>query len=1035
MKHFLTVLITLLFAAESMAVSMSKLAQRRKWAQSTAHVEEDAAQLLERILLNTVKPDPNYFQKFRIELNRLAQEEQLVAKEKGVFSHSLMKLPVDTFGFFVATGAINFMTMWNNAGGNPLLFQDQVLNLKDPIATLSFYSFMAANGYYSEFKTNRLSPSLSPEMQALALRGITYHAMAAGSLASSVIADVGSSIKACANSWLPSKPHSSLNGSLLEKFNEDKQKSDQLCNQANQNWSTRNLSQKYLPQIFSLLVVQGATEVLQNGVNQGITVGAKALYSSLLKAGEKAGFEMLFVRIAFSATPTRLAIQSFAIIGKLTQFAFFVGVDHVLNNTLTRGFNNIFKPLLFKFLDQSYLNGLFEVGGKYQWDTNKISKLRPLFDPTSRDNKDSVEGVYSFEEFETALPEEIKNFTNQLQGWRDHLNSDAEINLNSWLTMTTRIINQLQVSETYYKIYLTNLFVTSNISYRIQLPESDPAHLSTAAYDNIPIYPYRTLPLFGVRYVPTEGSNLKEENAYLANPSDVEKKQSELLVSTANEIIKENTIKSFHLYGALLDLADETVQALHSGIPTVQGIALQKFMVEYTRSISNNNIEFRKFGKYLTALIGNPTPRLNQGEGFNAAFVIENKSQLQTADFDLVDSTVKVNFTDAGQYLSHAMICGGSQGYIKENTSFNGRIKWWEPDFLPPALVTANAKEICATYGNGVSSETFYTQSLTNPVTNKIYKNMTDYLVHNMNLAVLGDYHNKEKIADFNSWWRSHVMANIPATLEKWDKGYSELVDQAMGNIFDQKSLINKAVDKLTQFNWFNDNLLGSSLVDSYRFEKEFYLQTINLVRTKAKFNLPAKGNNSILSESKQIAIGEKSLILSRLNLKEYQNISSALELLINELAKPVQYLNHDDQIKSDDELKQDQTYSNRTASQLDYKKYLTLETQFENAVSALEATVGLKVLQKSSDTMILPGQDSSQDVKKYEPAQLTTLSFEQNVVQAATAGLRNIEENISKYARMKVLMRRGLTFTKEELVKFQKNEKKQACSKSTRGC
>ncbi len=1035
MKHFLTGLITLLFAAQSMAVSMSKLAQRQKWTQTAAHAEEDAQQLLERIQFNPAKPDPNYFQKFRIELNRLAQEEQIVAKEKGVFSHSLMKLPVDTFGFFVATGAINFMTMWNNAGGNPLLFQEQVLNLKDPVATLSFYSFMAANGFYSEFKTNRLSSSLTPEMQALKIRGIAYHAMAAGSLASSIVADLGSTIKSCANSWLPAKPHPALNGSLLEKFNEEKQKSDQLCNQANQIWSTRNLSQKYLPQIFSLLIVQGATEVLQNSANQTISVGAKALYSSLLKAGEKAGFEMLFVRIAFSATPSRLAIQSFAIVGKLTQFAFFVGVDHLLSNTLTRGFNNLFKPLLFKFFDESYLNGLFEVGGKYQWDTAKISKLRPLFDPTSRPNKDSVEGVYSFEKFETSLPEEIKNFTTQLQGWRDHLNSDAETNLNSWLTMTTRIINQLQVSEAFYKTYLTNLFSTSNISYRIQLPETDSAHLSTSAYNNIPIYPYRTLPLFGVRFIATPGSNLKEENAYLSNPSDLEKLQSQFLVATANQIINENKIKSFHIPNELADLATQTVQSLLSGNPTLQGIALQKFMVEYKRSISNNNVEFRLFGKYLTALIGNPSPRLNQGEGFNAAFVLENKSQLQTADFDLVDSTVKVNFTDAGQYLSHAMICGDSQGLIKENTSLHGRIKWWEPDFLPPSIVTTNAKEICAATSHGVSSETFYTQTLTNPTTNKTYKNMTDYLVHNLDPAVLGDYRDKEKIADFNAWWRSHVMAQIPATLENWDKGYSELVDQAMGNIFDQKSLINKTVDRLTQFNWLNDNLMGSSLVDSFRFEKEFYLQTINLVRTKAKFNLPAKGNVNILNESKKIALGEKGSVLSRLTQKEYQEISTTLELLISELAKPVVYLNHDDQIRSDEELKKDSAYANRTASQLDYKKYLALETQFENAVSALEATVGLKVLQKSSDAMPLPGQDSPQDVDKYEPVDLKTLNFEQGVVQAATAGLRNISENISKYVRMKVLMRRGLTFTKEELVKFQKNEKKQACAQSTHGC
>ncbi|MBC7456932.1 MAG: hypothetical protein H7235_01545 [Bdellovibrionaceae bacterium] len=1038
MKHNILILIlililfSLLLVAQIQAAPTAKFTQRRFGNQTENY--KIMTEITGRLSLKSTTPDPNYFQKLRMELNTLAEQERKSAKSQGVLMHSLLKLPVDTFGFFVATGAVNFMSMWNHAGGNPLLFQEQVLNLKDPMATLSFYAFIAANGAYLNFRMGALSQKMSPEIQALVMRRITYQAMAAGSFASSVIGDIGNSIKSCANSWLPKGQYRSV---LDTTKNADEAKSDQICNEANEIWTAKNITKKYVPQIFSLLAVQAATEVIQGTAKTATSWSANTLYKALVAGGKKAGLEMLFINIALSASPSRLVVRSFSIVGKITQFAFFVGVDHAINNTLTRGFNNMFKPLIFGYSDQFSLDKYFEVGGKYNWDDSKIVQLKQLFDPTGRADKKSAIGEYSFDKFKTAFPEEIKNFSAQLTDWRNHLNSDADAELTSWMGMTTRIINQLQLSESYYRNYITNLFLTSSRANRINLPEEHPDHVDALnAYNNSTIYPYRTLPLFGVRYIPWADSNVKEENAYLSFPNDTEKMQSRYLKQVAYSIQNENKVQEYHLPKAALELVSGTLEALRNGNTTVQGQALQKFMDEYKKSLVNNNVELRLFGKYLTELIGHPNPRLYEGEGFNAAFEQENKNQMDIADFDLVDSHLNINLKDGSQYLTHAMLCGPARGEIKQFTSFDDVIKWWEPDFYPPRIVNSSAKEFCHENGGKAHSDKFYNVELTNSETKQKFKNVTTYIVQNIKHQVLGDYRDKEKMADFTAWWHSEVMVTIPAVLEKWDQGYAEIVEKAMGNIFDRKSFSSFAIDRYTQFNWFNDNLLASNLIDSYRFEKEFYLQTINMVRSKMNFNLPAHGDTSILSEAKKVALGEKSKILSKLVSKEYVNVSLILEELLTELSKPVDMLSYTDQIKSDELLKAMPAF----AGQLDYKKYLDLAEKFEDSISEIELAAGLKVVSNKEGSVFdkFPAASASttktEKTKVYEDAKITP-DFTQSVVAAATAGLRNIEVSISKYARMKILMKRGLRFTKEELKKFNEAGHDKACALTTRGC
>ncbi|MBC7467070.1 MAG: hypothetical protein H7256_13860 [Bdellovibrio sp.] len=1028
MKHLILILLTTVFAAQAMAISARKIAYGRKWGQKAAVEVESIEQLLKRLNVESKMPEPNYFQKFRLELNKLAKEEQALAKSRGVLKHSLIKLPVDTLGFFIATGAVNYISMWEKAGGNPMVFEDQVMNLTDPVATFSFYSFMVANGFYMNFRTS----GLSPEAKALAMRRLSYQAMAAGSLASSVVGDIGHSIKSCTDSWFPK--HKSVMEDYANK--EKQQQSDELCNKANELWTAKNMSQKYVPQIVSLMLVQSATELAQMGASKAVTVSAEQIMKGITALGTKAGFQMLFVNVALAGTPSGWAIKGFTIVGKLVQFFGFVGVDHLLNNTITRATNNFFRPIVFKYFDRYGLDANFEVGGKYGWDLEKITSLREMFDPSARPDKRTAEGVFSFDKFQTNFPNEIKNFTSQLQAWRDHLNSDAEADLQGWMSMTLRMMNQMQLSESFYKVYLQNLFTTSNVAYRVNLPEKDPKKLEKTAFNNTTLYPYKTLPLFGTLYIPLEGSNMPEANAFLASPIDTEKRQSAFLAIVAKKLQDDQVIKSFHIPKLQRELAEKTLTSLINGNPKVQGEALKEFMSVYTKSLYNNDVEFRKFGKHLTSLIGTPNPKLNQGEGFNAAFLLENKAQAENADFDLVDGHLKLNLLDAGEYLTHAMVCGPSAGYIKENTAIGGLIPM-APDFLAPSIVRNTPKEFCAQNGGSATSPIFYTQALTDSKTATKFTNVTDYIVKNLRADVMGDFRNKEGLIDFSNWWSANVMINVPQKLKEWDDKYASIVRVAEGNMFaHKKDSYTNLVDRLTQFNPAGDNLLGSSLSESFVFEKEFYLQTINIVRTKQKFILPAKGDTSILLEAKKIAIGKPSQYLKQLTAPEYANITAALNDLLSEAARSVERLNYEDQMKSDQVLEEEQSRASSSDKmaiekrQLDFKRYAKIKERYESAVSELEVSVGLKrhnSEKENSTDFVLPGDDdnSANEPKKsiFEDVKIETPNLEQAIVAASAAGLRNIEDSISKFVRMKILMRRGLTFTKDELKKFSQDE------------
>ncbi len=1006
-KQILVASLLICFAATGFAVTAKALKQGQRFTKAP-----EASKLLERLNFESAPLPLNYFQKIRIELSKAAQAEAAAAKKHGVMLNSLIKLTPDTLGFFVATGAVNFMTMWNASSGNPLLFQQQVIGMKDPIAHLSFYSFIAANGFYSNWQTGKLK-KMSPQAREMEIRKISYAGMAAGSLASSVTADIGAAITGCSNNLLKNR--------TAEATAAD----DSACEAALKTWTTRNLTQKYVPQIFSLLVVQAATEF----THKGIAYGATGILNVLKGLGAKTGLKISAIDLVLYATPGKFGIQLFKVVGKVTQFTFFVGIDHLLNNTLTRGLNNILKPAIFKTFDLYTLNTLFEVGTKYQWNVEKISTLTPMAFPENRADKNTSEAYLNFSDFSTKFPAEITNFTERMQEWRDHLNANVELDLTEWMNLTTRMYNQIQTSENFYDSFLSEMFTYANTDHRVKLAE-----LSPEAFNNTTGFPYRTLPLYGVKFIPWVNSdgkttNVEPDKAYLLFPKETELAQSNYLRAFAAEFLKSEYYKKIELTAIHKEFMNMTLQKLMSADVNEQSSALKNLVefriIQYQIGAqAKSNLNFIHLRLALLKEIGEPEAKMNRGEGFAGAFALANKAQIETADFDGASLiTTNTSIFNASSILMHQMICGDSFGKIKNYEIGKTDITLWQPDFIAPAIVTSQAKEFC-NVENRIYDEDFYKTKLTN-AQGVVFSNPADFIFKNINVKILGDYTDKTKKTDFTTWWADNVLFPILPNLNKWDKIYSNLIVKMDQNLFPHgKTSVQSVVDDLTLNNFNLESFLPSKNSESFKFETEFYLQTIHLVTTKQQLYLPAKGDNSVVVESKKLSKNQYGNVLKKLNSETATQITTSLKQMLNELEKPVTQLDIEYQTLNDQQLTMILTDQNKMAEfekQMNYKKYLQFKENFEQGISKIETAAGLKTAQASA-------LDENKLV--FTDAKVATPNFEQSVIIAAAQGLRSIESNISRYVRMKLLVRYGLKFSTEDNKKSQNEAVNQATSR-----
>lgn len=927
----------------------------------------------------------NYFQKIRY----LAQKEQMTEmkalEKKGVLASTAIRFVPESFTFFVAIGAVNFMTMYKNAGTNPLLMEQHILSLKDPIAHASFFAFMLANGGVTKFLSQNLD-KLTPEARSSAMRRISYQSLAAGSFVSSITADVLSSVQQCAGKLLK-------NDMTNQKY---AQQVDEQCNQALSQWKLKRKTEQYLSSIFALGVSQFATEVVHNGIN----ISGNMLLNSLKNIGAGKIIKIVGIELLTTAIPGKIPVMTYRFITKTTQFTMFVGVDHMMNSTLVRGFNNFFKnheftPSIYNNLGTA-LNLQLAGLNNYNWNPEQLN---------SNDSK--------IEKEKNELLENLQKFSESTQAWRDHLNADVDAEIAGWQENVQRMYSQVDLSEEYYSEFLNQLLDFSKTTYRNHLPENDDMFLPMTAWNNKTGYPYRKLPLFGLKFVPwinNDGkqTNVEEDKAYSLFPAETEKAQSEYLSQLANSFTDKINIDSLQVTPEQKVFIKKLMEDLKSKNPMVQGNALEQLQ---NYPLVARNIENANFAKLRATIISNTgrvEPKLFAGEGFNESFELKNKALFQQAQLDGSELFTgnKNNLFSLGTQMMYQMICGPEKAAIQEYT-----LNWTRPDFRAPQIVNQKPTGFC---NDRLYEEKFYSTSIEN--NGRTFSPM-EYITTHLKPAVFADYRDKNSQIEFSRWWTNNALTPLLPKIDQWDRNYQELIQKLDTNLFGRR-----IIDFLTQ----NPNsILKGNITDSLRTENKLYLNLVHLLKSGKKINMQGLGDNeTFLKEISKT----KSEILPIISDSQIITIQNNFEKLVQELSKPTFQIPSNYQIYPEEELLK-LTESNKELSflnnNINYKKYLSLKQAYLDSISELEVSVGLS--QKK--------QSLYDDSFVYEPLQVQNPNYKQKVYQIATQNLRNLEGQISRFILLKSLVKYGLKFSEVDGKVLMNAKAKSTCTRTVVGC
>ncbi|MEQ1722546.1 MAG: hypothetical protein ABL930_05180, partial [Pseudobdellovibrio sp.] len=464
----------------------------------------------------------NSLEIIRAELQRQAMHEQSKASKDGVFLSTTKRFAPESLTFFIAIGGVTFNSMWIKSHGDPLAMERHILSLKDPIAHLSFYAFMQTQGFYMNFHTSKASfAAMDAATRQQMMRRLTYQGMAVGSLASSIVADLGTSVKMCVDKWLKGK---SDDASL------------QSCNEAWKQWTVRSKFTQYFPQIISMWAAQAATDLTESTLHKGFNKVTMSKFAKKVLNKDflvKTAYKITAADVVLTVGGGGWVLKSIKLVGKVTRFSMFVGIDHLLSNYTYRPINNIIKPLLFDF-DALAINNLWHEADLGNWDSAKIKNTKNL----------------------VKFEKEIENYTAQMQQWRDHLNQDAETDLAGWMEMTKKILNQIDYSYKYYRGFSSSLFETLNIGHQINNGE-----LAPSAASIISQFPFRTLPFYGVATGAYKAIGGQIEDFYLLNPIEIEKRQKEHVLNVAKQFKQVKQV----MQGKELEKLNALLEKLLSG--------------------------------------------------------------------------------------------------------------------------------------------------------------------------------------------------------------------------------------------------------------------------------------------------------------------------------------------------------------------------------------------------------------------------------------------------------------------------------------
>lgn len=951
--------------------------------------EENSAAAGAVVVEPTPQPE-NALDILREEMRTLQSLEHEKQQRDGWFVSTNKRFAPESMTFFVAIGLVTYNSMWIKSHGDPLAMERHILSLKDPIAHLSFYAFMVANGFYINLRSKNMDPLTKAQM----MRRLSYQGMAVGSLASSIVADLGHSGKMCVDYWIMGR---------------NDEKSIAACNGAWKHWTVRNKFQQYFPQIMAMWASQAATEIIDANARKSFTkitstnVAKKFLQKKVLVNFAK---KITGADVAITFAGGTFSMKVLRWVGKVTQFTMFVAVDHAMSPYTYRPLNNIIRPVLFD-IDSLAINNYISAADQINWDDQRLPEA----------NK-QVCSVRNPNCLEKRIVEEIESFSSQMQQWREHLNSDAELDISGWMELTKKLLNQLDYSYKFYKSFVSNFFQTLNIGSRIRSGE-----LQKSAATNISLFPFRKLPLYGVGIgeYKTTGGNV--EDLYLLATSELERKQKEHVLTVANAAEKAAAVLNgadLQKFKSIIEkLKSDDVNTVGNGLVDINQILEINSLQDPSNKSSLYSKDFKSILGKLRKIIGNPMPIVYPFAGFTQAFSANAAMSAiaPDADFSLWSLNDKYMFNKEADLMTYKIFCGPEQGNLTKRTfrlfGLGEPVNMISPQFNPPRLLkkSADLDKYCAEWRKTrelkIFSENLYGQKIGE-------YSMSNFFMNNFNFNIIGDYRNQENEHVFEKWWLENGRKSLDSEFKAFDEKFKKLVEITRKNIFDQKGFYSWFVDHLNQSKY-----LKSNIKENLQFETNFYLQVIARALDKSAVQ-PLSNKFSYLEQISKASTNDR-----------FNAVSGAKNL--PELQKVIDLFNS--------------YYLFILQDNVNFDQYIAHSKKIDAAINDLLVLAGLKVSSKND-----PELTSAVNKNEVEDAEVGLLDFSmdaadtatvnatpsatgtetspvtyrdvavkpnlrQKAITASVQGLRAVESEIRRFIRMKVALAQGLELDTKEFM------------------
>lgn len=716
--------------------------------------------------------------------------------QKTIWGSQLKRFPVETLLFFVAIGVVNHAQLMFDYANNPLIMEQHLKSLSDPIGNLSFLAFMVANGYAHHFLDNpKLTTRFVKEDAANIfrrtifmekLRGgateaelikeaqkytdgkyisatkkiyghlLPYLSMTAGSMASHLTGDIFHQLQACVKSFTPKK---SADGK--EKINDPLTLSEDPCDVAWREWTQEKKFNTYAPALASMMVSQA----MSTGVSMLFKKSGSGVFQDMeaaLARKEAFNFKLLGWTVLKEMNPLSLRFKAVQIIGHISNLTLFTALDQLVHHfvsdivlNLTYGnYNPWFNSDAFPKKAENLYN-ILEKESKEKYQTLNSACVKDIQDYTCQS-----EDIMGF----------LHNFTETMTKWKEFNKTKPMTAHQNWLEM----VNNFQATERsafhFYREFLHDLQTTeyyrknpivSNAKPN-ETPEEKKAReikeiygdTSQEGIQEVPLMlNYIRYPLFGIE--PNKGIQEFESNKwkdlYLNNPEKIQSAQLLKVKDVANEFSKYMDQKGYSSLNLKYD--EEKIKQVLSGLTSGDlikignAINLMRFYSE-NKNAGASELTQEIFRDYLEKL-GRPAPLMYQGQGFSFAFesssnfLEELKSMVLPHTLRNLRLSTQFNFSKKTDYLYYNMLCGPqasseemiSGKYIKTVFGITTGIpSGLQALFIPPAIVSESiAPDICTKTLSFKNSNQIYSDSIIDGKSGNKYKGIFQILFKNFN--------------------------------------------------------------------------------------------------------------------------------------------------------------------------------------------------------------------------------------------------------------------------------------------------------------